>query len=177
MRSTSSAPVGVKVLSTAFGWVGMAWSERGLLAITLPQPTEQQALCQLPATLSSGQSPAGLDVDILVDKLRRYFAGDAVSLNEPLDPTVGTGFWRKVWAITRAIPRGQTLTYGEIARMAGAPRSARAVGQAMAHNPWPPIVPCHRVLGSNGQLTGFGGGLAMKRRMLEMEGAIPVDQI
>jgi len=76
-----------------------------------------------------------------------------------------------VWEVARAIPRGETRTYGQIARQVGSPRAARAVGQAMANNPWPVIVPCHRVLGSDGRLTGFGGGLEMKRRMLEMERA------
>jgi methylated-DNA-[protein]-cysteine S-methyltransferase len=114
-----------------------------------------------------------LSVTALADKLRSYFDGEPVGFDEPLDPAIGTGFQRQVWAITRSIPRGQTLAYGEIARRAGSGAgAARAVGQAMAHNPWPPIVPCHRVVGSAGQLTGFGGGLDLKRRMLEMEQAI-----
>jgi methylated-DNA-[protein]-cysteine S-methyltransferase len=121
--------------------------------------------------------PAGLDLAALSGKLRRYFSGEEVTFDEPLDPTVGTGFQQRVWAITRAIPRGQTRTYGEIARKAGSPGAARAVGQAMATNPWPPIVPCHRVVGHAGQLTGFGGGLEMKRRMLVMEGAITSQEI
>ena len=91
--------------------------------------------------------------------------------DERLDGTIGTEFQRRVWAITRAIPRGQTRTYSQIARQAGSPGAARAVGQSMARNPWPIGVPCHRVLGSDGSLTGFGGGRDMKRRMLEMEGA------
>ena len=81
-----------------------------------------------------------------------------------------------MWNLTRGIPRGQTRTYGELARMAGSPGAARAVGQAMARNPWPIIVPCHRVLGSDGALTGFGGGVDMKRRMLQMEGALVASQ-
>ena len=158
---------------TAFGWVGIAWSEQGLVALTLPQPTEAKALNHLPA--SRGSIPAavpGLDVAALADKLRRYFDGEPVTFDEPLDPSLGTDFQRRVWAITRSIPRGQTRTYGELARTAGSPGAARAVGQSMAHNPWPIVVPCHRVLGSDGSLTGFGGGVDMKRRMLEQEGAI-----
>jgi methylated-DNA-[protein]-cysteine S-methyltransferase len=115
----------------------------------------------------------GLDVAALVDKLQRYFEGEAVAFDEPLDPSIGTDFQREVWAITRAIPRGQTRTYGQVARQAG--RSvgvARAVGQAMARNPWPVIVPCHRVVGHDGGLTGFGGGVTMKQEMLNMEASI-----
>jgi methylated-DNA-[protein]-cysteine S-methyltransferase len=163
---------GATVCQTAYGWVGIAWSELGLVALSLPRPSEAEALISLPA--GSATAPAatpGLDVAALVGKLQAYFEGDVVDLNEPLDGTIGTEFQRRVWAITRAIPRGQTRTYGQIARQAGSPGAARAVGQSMARNPWPIVVPCHRVLGSDGSLTGFGGGVDMKRRMLEMEGA------
>jgi methylated-DNA-[protein]-cysteine S-methyltransferase len=94
-----------------------------------------------------------------------------MTFDEPLDSSIGTEFQRRVWAITRAIPRGQTRSYGQIASEAGT-CAARAVGQTMARNPWPIVVPCHRVVGSSGSLTGFAGGLAMKRQMLEIEGAI-----
>jgi methylated-DNA-[protein]-cysteine S-methyltransferase len=166
-----TGPIGVTACQTAFGWVGIAWSSRGLVALTLPSLTEAEALEPLPPERGSisGVVP-GLDIVVLVDKLRRYFDGEVVTFDELLDPTIGTEFQRRVWAITRAIPRGQTLSYGQVARQAGS-GAARAVGQAMARNPWPIIVPCHRVVGSDGSLTGFGGGLGMKNKMLEMEGA------
>jgi methylated-DNA-[protein]-cysteine S-methyltransferase len=172
MNRKGEKPIGVTVCQTAYGWVGIAWSERGLVALTLPEASEAAALSRLPA--GSAQRPAdppSLDIAILCGKLQAYFRGDAVDLNEPLDSTIGTRFQQQVWAITRAIPRGQTLTYSQIARQAGSPGAARAVGQSMARNPWPIVVPCHRVVGSDGSLTGFGGGIDMKRRMLEMEGA------
>ncbi len=80
---------------------------------------------------------------------------------------------RAVYAATRAIPPGTTATYGDVARAIGRPDAARDVGAALARNPWPIVVPCHRVLGANGKLTGFSapGGLETKRRMLELEGA------
>lgn len=163
---------GSVVCQTGLGWVGFAWSERGLASVTLPQPAPADAVKQLPAASEAGSIlPPGLDAEALVDKLQRYFEGEDVTFNEPLDPTLGTEFQRQVWALTRAIPRGQTRSYGEIARQAGSPGAARAVGQAMARNPWPIVVPCHRVVGHDGRLTGFGGGLEMKLRMLEMEGA------
>jgi methylated-DNA-[protein]-cysteine S-methyltransferase len=105
----------------------------------------------------------------LLEKLQRYYGGEQVTFGELLDPSIGTDFQRRVWGITRSIPRGQTRTYGSVARETGSAGSARAVGQAMARNPWPPIVPCHRVVGHDGRLTGFGGGLEMKRQMLEFE--------
>jgi len=165
--------VSIAAAKTAMGWLGIAWSERGLVKVTLPQPTEAAALGGLP----SGGDPAplappDLDVIALADELRRYFDGEAVAFDEPLDPVVGTPFQRRVWAICRAIPRGETRTYGELAHEAGSPRAARAVGQAMARNPWPVLVPCHRVLGGGQRLTGYGGGLEMKRQLLVMEGAM-----
>jgi methylated-DNA-[protein]-cysteine S-methyltransferase len=170
VKDRGESGIGVEVCNVGWGWVGIAWSERGLVKVTLPQPAEAEALEQLPQP-SPGCQPSGLDVAALVDKLRRYFAGEVVVFDEPLDPALGTAFQRRVWALTRAIPRGKTRSYGELGLEAGSPGAARAVGQAMARNPWPVVVPCHRVVGSDGSLTGFGGGLAMKERMLLMEGA------
>ena len=175
-RETNRA-IGITTCQTAFGWVGVAVSDRGLVAITLPQQAEAEALSQLPEPHGPGPNlPQGMDVPALLVKLRRYFEGEPVTFDEPLDPTIGTEFLRRVWVLTRGIPRGQTRTYGQLARMAGSPGAARAVGQAMARNPWPILVPCHRVLGTDGSLTGFGGGVDMKRRMLLMEGALVAEQ-
>ena len=170
-RKIESA-VGVTTCETAFGWVGAAWSRHGLAAITLPAPTQAEAFDQLPPSSDAAPNPPpGLDLAALTDRIQRYFEGELVTFDELLDPTIGTGFQRRVWALTRDIPRGHTRTYGQIARLAGSPGAARAVGQAMARNPWPIVVPCHRVVGSDGSLTGFGGGVDMKRRMLQLEGA------
>jgi methylated-DNA-[protein]-cysteine S-methyltransferase len=175
-RATNRA-IGITTCQTAFGWVGVAWSVQGLVAITLPKPAEAEAFSQLPQPSESVLNlPQDLDIPALLVKLRRYFEGEPVTFDEPLDPSIGTEFLRRVWALTLDIPRGQTRTYSQIARIAGSPGAARAVGQAMARNPWPIIVPCHRVLGSDGTLTGFGGGVDMKRRMLQMEGAPVADQ-
>lgn len=173
MKPEARTEIGITVCQTAFGWVGIAWAARGLVAVTLPQPAEAEASSRLPAnSRATALEAPGLAVTALTDKLQRYFEGEPVVFDEPLDPTIGTDFQRKVWALTRAIPRGQMRTYGQLAREAGSPGAARAVGQSMAHNPWPVIVPCHRVVGHDGRLTGFGGGVDMKRRMLVMEGAI-----
>ena len=177
MSQKRKRAIGRTTCQTAFGWVGVAWSEQGLVVITLPEPSEAEALGRLPESSGSElELPPGLNVPALLAKLRRYFEGEQVAFDEPLDPSMGTGFQRRVWLLTREIPRGQTRTYGQLARMAGSPGAARAVGQAMARNPWPIIVPCHRVLGSDGSLTGFGGGVEMKHRMLQMEGAPIAEQ-
>lgn len=177
MKRRIGRAIGIATCQTAFGWVGIAWSEQGLEAITLPSATESEALDQLPAPNGSmPEPPKGLDVPALQDKLRRYFEGEPVTFDEPLNQSTGTDFQRRVWLLTREIPRGETRTYGQIARMAGSADAARAVGQTMARNPWPILVPCHRVVGSDGSLTGFGGGIDMKRRMLRLEGAQVVEQ-
>lgn len=154
---------------TALGWVGVAWSDGGLAALTLPQSSEDAAIRLLPSGGIRAEATPGLDTDTLIEKLRRAYVGEDVAFDQVLDPAIGTLFQRRVWAITRGIPRGETRTYGEIARDAGSPGAARAVGQAMARNPWPMLVPCHRVVGHDGRLTGFGGGLALKQHLLELE--------
>ena len=169
MNAIGSPEIGYSVCETALGWVGIAWSAHGLVALTLPQPSEEAAMRLLPQGRVGVDLAPGLDVYTLQEKLRRAYRGEAVTFDEALDPHLGTPFQQRVWAITRAIPRGKTRTYGEIAREAGSPGAARAVGQAMARNPWPMLVPCHRVVGHDGRLTGFGGGLTLKQRLLETE--------
>ena len=99
-----------------------------------------------------------------------YLAGARRSFDLPLDPR-GTSFQRRVWAALTAIPWGETRTYAQIAAAVGSPRAVRAVGQANHRNPIPILIPCHRVVGADGTLTGYGGGLELKRKLLELEGA------
>ena len=101
-------------------------------------------------------------------QLRAYFAGERESFALPLHPA-GTPFEVEVWEELRRIPYGETLSYGELADRVGHPGAARAVGRANACNPIPIVVPCHRVIGADGSLTGFGGGLDTKRRLLDHE--------
>jgi methylated-DNA-[protein]-cysteine S-methyltransferase len=103
------------------------------------------------------------------EQLAEYFAGRRRRFDLPLAPA-GTDFQRSVWQGLREIPYGTTLSYGELARRVGRPRAVRAVGAANGANPLPVIVPCHRVIGANGRLTGFGGGLPAKMALLELEG-------
>lgn len=102
------------------------------------------------------------------EQLREYFAGDRKEFELPLAP-VGTEFQRTVWERLREIPYGTTITYGELARRVGNPAASRAVGLANGRNPIAIVVPCHRVIGSDGKLTGFAGGMDTKRALLELE--------
>lgn len=161
----------ITTCETGFGWVGIAASETGLVGLTLPQPTQAAALRRLESRYGLGL-PDDERLASLKARLQAYFRGEAVSFDDqPLDMRGATEFQRRVWEAVRTIPRGETRTYGQLAREVGSPGAARAVGQAMARNPWPIVVPCHRVVGHDGRLTGFGGGLEMKRRLLELEGA------
>lgn len=103
-----------------------------------------------------------------VEQLKAYFAGDLFVFDLDLD-LVGTAFQRRVWEALLTIPHGQTRSYGEIAAQIGSPGASRAVGLANGHNPIGIIVPCHRVIGANGSLTGYGGGLDRKRALLALE--------
>ena len=105
-----------------------------------------------------------------VSWLDRYFAGEPVSpALLPLKPS-GTHFQQKVWEILKAIPPGQTVTYGQIAGLLGNPKASQAVGSAVGHNPISVIIPCHRVISADGSTGGYGGGEELKRKLLALEG-------
>jgi methylated-DNA-[protein]-cysteine S-methyltransferase len=103
-----------------------------------------------------------------VRQLREYFSGRRTQFELPLNPQ-GTAFQRSVWRQLQDIPYGETISYGELAKRVGNPKASRAVGAANGQNPIPIVIPCHRVIGSNGKLTGFGGGLPTKEALLALE--------
>lgn len=105
-------------------------------------------------------------------QLDAYFAGDLTEFDLPLTLD-GTEFQNQVWRNLATIPYGQTASYGEMAKKAGRPKASRAVGAANGSNPLPIVLPCHRVIGSTGALTGFGGGMDTKKFLLKLEGALP----
>jgi methylated-DNA-[protein]-cysteine S-methyltransferase len=101
-------------------------------------------------------------------QLKEYFAGRRSEFDLPLAPE-GTEFQRNVWKRLQEIPYGETISYGELAKRIGNPNASRAVGAANGSNPIPIVIPCHRVIGANGKLTGFGGGLPTKEALLSLE--------
>ncbi|MGI0130636.1 MAG: methylated-DNA--[protein]-cysteine S-methyltransferase [Thermoplasmata archaeon] len=107
-------------------------------------------------------------------QLQEYFRGDRSAFEVDVDPDTASEFDRTVWKMLRAVPSGKTISYAELARRSGHPGSARAVGGAMARNPIPIVIPCHRVVGTAGAITGFGLGLWRKRWLLDLEGAWPI---
>lgn len=118
------------------------------------------------AALSSGRAPASVR-----GPLDAYFAGELGALDRIPTKAMGSEFQKSVWGQLRQIPVGQTLSYGAVARRLGKPDASRAVGLANGSNPIAVVVPCHRVIGADGSLTGFGGGLPRKKWLLEHEGA------
>lgn len=114
--------------------------------------------------LEPARNPSGLS-----DILRRYFAGEVAAIDNLPVATPGTAFQREVWRALRDIPVGTTCSYGEIAERIGRPRAVRAVGLANGSNPVGIVVPCHRVIGADGSLTGYGGGMERKRWLLDHE--------
>jgi len=156
------------IFDTRMGWVGILGSERGLLGATLPQNSSQEIFKQLGDRVKQATFDLGSFED-LVRRFRTYFEGHRVTFLDGLDLSGATPFHRKVWEVTRLIPFGETRSYAWVAEQVGKPKAARAVGQALARNPWAIIVPCHRVLTSDGKLGGFGGGVEMKRYLLNLE--------
>jgi methylated-DNA-[protein]-cysteine S-methyltransferase len=159
------------IIETALGWVGVMWSPSGLRAVTLPYTDREEALGEV-LSLGAREEASDGALGDLPERLSRYARGEPVAFPDALDFSAATPFQRAVWEATREIPFGETRSYGWLAARVGRPQAARAVGQAMAGNRWALIVPCHRVVGSNGRMTGYGGGLDMKERLLLLEGAI-----
>lgn len=151
-----------------FGTFGVASTEKGVLTMLLPrEPLGQEAAIRRLAPRAEIVTDDGHN-DEAVRQLSEYLAGELREWDLPLDMR-GTPFQIAVWEAVYAVPFGQTVSYGEIARRIGNPAAVRAVGAANGANPLPPIVPCHRIIGSNGKLTGYGGGLPLKQRLLDLE--------
>ncbi len=115
-------------------------------------------------------------LNFAVEQIEQYFAGERTRFDLPLE-IAGTQFQKEVWDVLQVIPFGEAWSYGRVAKMLENPGASRAVGAANAANVLPLIIPCHRVIGSSGQLTGFGGGLETKRWLLDFEGALPPQQL
>ncbi len=154
------------VFLTAAGWVGMLGSSDGLRRVILPRRSEQEVR----VLLSVDAAPAPGSFNDLQERLQLYFSGHKVDFPDKLDFTGATPFQHRVWQAARLIPYGQTRSYQWLAGQTGSPGAARAVGQALGKNPLPIIIPCHRVLASDGSPGGFSGGIEMKKLLLKLEG-------
>jgi methylated-DNA-[protein]-cysteine S-methyltransferase len=163
------------VFDTALGWAALAWGDKGLVGVHLPERdpdvTRRGIEGRFPGAI---EGPPPLELATHIADIKALLSGEKVDLSSaPLDMQQVPAFDARVYAVVRRIPAGQTLTYGEVAARLGDPLLARGVGAALGKNPWPIIVPCHRVTAAGGKLGGFSarGGGRTKRALLAIEGA------
>lgn len=147
----------------------MLASEKGLKRLVLPQPTAKQARKLLGIDNIGDAKPDPNFLKDTANRIIRYFQGGKTVFSDICDPGEATPFQRRVWEITGQIPYGETRSYRWVAARIGQEKAARAVGQALAKNPIPIIIPCHRVVASDGSPGGYSGGLSFKRFLLELE--------
>ncbi len=172
-------PQGFALFATPIGPCGVAWNKNGIAGMQLPAGSADKTRAHVkqrwPSAVEAEMPPG---VQRAIARVLELLNGKKDDLADiPLDLEDAPEFNRKVWEVARAIPPGQTITYGEIGKRLGVgPERARDIGQAMGSNPVPIIVPCHRVLAASGKMGGFSapGGVATKRRMLEIEKAAAV---
>ena len=160
------------VFETEFGWIALAGDDLGMTRSSLPLSSEKS--CE--KEVSSWHPESNYDENsfvVLRHRLQSYFSGRRVDFQDVrLNFRGSSAFYKRAWIACRSIPPGETRTYKWLSERAGSPGAARAAGQAMAKNQFPILVPCHRVLGSNGKLTGFGAEskqLELKEKLLTME--------
>ncbi len=153
---------------TPLGKVWLAASPAGLCGLWFDGQRHLPALLAHPTAWPQASSHPVLQTAAL--QLCQYLQGERKGFDVPLDDSGGTAFQQAVWQALRAIPRGQTCSYSDLARTVDRPSAVRAVGAAVGRNPLSVVVPCHRVLGQGGALTGYAGGLARKATLLRLEG-------
>jgi len=163
------------LFETALGWAGLAWADKGLVGVYLPEAEREHArrsfLRRFPGAIETPPTP---QISRAIGDIRDLLTGKAVGLRDvQIDIARVPEFNARVYEIARAIPPGETLTYGEIAVKLGDRLLARDVGAALGQNPWPIVVPCHRVTAAGGKLGGFSarGGVNTKVKLLAIEGA------
>lgn len=156
-------------IETPIGRLTAFVGEQGLCRLAFEDDEEVEAGLERrfgPLTLKARRNPGDVAA-----RLRAFFGGDLEALDAIEVDTGGTDFQRKVWRALRRVPVGRVISYGELARRVGRPSAVRAVGLANGANPVPIVIPCHRVIGADGRLTGYGGGLDRKAWLLRHEGA------
>lgn len=151
------------VLDTPIGPVYLDWMGEALVEVRLGDGPRQR-----PASPNVAGASLPVPASTLVDRLARYFEGENVVLPRP-DLLSFTPFQQDAWSATADVKFGEQISYGGLARALGRPDAARAVGVALGQNPFPPLIPCHRVIAASGELTGFAFGLAWKRGLLSLE--------
>lgn len=173
---TANGPILHRVFPSPFGPLGILWQEASSwpairrVFLSSDRTTAEERIAAAFGDAKPGSHPAILQ---LAEQMQAFLEGAAITFglaSVPLERC--SEFQRRVLVAEHGIPRGSVSSYGLIAAHLGVPRGSRAVGTALAHNPFPLIIPCHRAIRANGELGGYQGGLSMKRRLLEMEGVL-----
>lgn len=161
--------MGFILFDTCLGWMGILSSPNGLKQIILPQSSSERVLSHVGDFYRSTQDCEDNLLSDLPQKFGLYLAGTPVDFPSRLDLSEATCFQQSVWQIVRSVPYGESRSYAWIATQLGQSKAARAVGQALARNPLPIVIPCHRIVRSDGNIGDFSGGEKMKRYLLNME--------
>jgi methylated-DNA-[protein]-cysteine S-methyltransferase len=171
-----SGVVEFALFDTPIGPCGVAWDGDAVEGVQLPEARPDDTKRRLQDRFDATEGTPPTAIRDAIDRMVASLSGEADDLADvPLDLRALPPFQQKVFAVVRTIPAGETMSYGEVAAAAGSPGAARAVGQALGRNPFPIVIPCHRVLAAGGRIGGFtaSGGLAVKERMLAAEGITP----
>ena len=157
------------LVDTAAGWMGVVGSPDGLRGIILPQASIELVCEAAMGKYGIVQVDSSTYFGTLPQRLKSYFEGDYTEFPDELDLSSATDFQRSIWEQTRTIPYGETRSYSWVASEAGYGKASRAAGNALGDNPFPIIVPCHRVIRNDGGLGGFTGGIEVKEHLLQLE--------
>jgi methylated-DNA-[protein]-cysteine S-methyltransferase len=158
-------------ITTPIGRVFVATTESGLVRVSFHQ-SESAFASDLRQQLGTDVVKSAAKTKAVVHQIRDYFAGRRTAFDVQTDLSHVTPFQRKVLLATAQVPPGRVVSYGDIAKRIGRPRGSRAVGQALGHNPIPIVIPCHRIIATDGKLGGYTGGLRIKKKLLRLEGAL-----
>ena len=161
----------LELFETELRWICLLWNRNSLARLSFYHRSETVAKSAVETWFGRSVIPRAKST-FLAQTLLRYAAGETISFSDVQTFALGTNFQQKVLACCQQIPYGCVMTYGEVAKQVGHPNAARAVGGVMRNNNCPLVIPCHRVIGANGKLTGFsaGDGVGLKQRLLQMEG-------
>ena len=168
-----SATLYFDLFNTTLGWMGALASEKGLRKLVFPKTSPEEVVRDLKPEMAGAIASTKKFGD-LRDRLEMYFSGSLQNFEDPLDLGGAPTFFLTAWEACKSIPVGEVRSYKWLAEQTGNGKAVRAAGLAMSRNPVPIIIPCHRVIGSNGRLHGYGGGVTMKQRLLEIEGVTPI---
>ena len=162
------------IFNTSLGWMGVSGSQDGLRRLILPQPSPEQAWQLLSESGLSYHTKRLNEAETnyfgdLPERIRHYLSGEPISFPDKFNLSWASPFQKRVWEVAQSIPYGEVRTYAWVASELGMSKAARAVGQALARNPLPIIIPCHRLICSDGSLGGFSGGKGWKRRLRRIE--------